>query len=153
MGATISLLTAGARTDLVNGLALLEPVVLPAAGYAMSQLPLAPQLQRLAMPLAVGAAKRRNTFASREEAVAAFTGRGILKAFPPEVIADYVGDGLVEDGKGGFKLACAPAFEAATYTAQPHDRCGALRRAPYPRVLLRTEKVSTVTEAAPPRHA
>jgi hypothetical protein len=36
------LLTAGQRTDLVCGLALLEPVILPAAGYAMSQLPLGP---------------------------------------------------------------------------------------------------------------
>jgi hypothetical protein len=34
----------------------------------------------MAMPLAVGAAKRRNAFASREEAVAAFTGRGIFKS-------------------------------------------------------------------------
>lgn len=148
MGATISLLTAGVRTDLVNGLALLEPVVLPAAGYALSQLPLGPQLQRMAMPLAVGAAKRRNEFASREEAVAAFTGRGIFKTFPVEVIADYVGDGLIDDGKGGFKLSCAPAFEAATYTAQRHDPWGALRRVTDPLVLLRAEKGSTITEAA-----
>lgn len=148
MGATISLLTAGVRTDLVNGLALLEPVILPAAGYAFFQLPLAPQLNRMAMPLAVGAAKRRDAFASREEAVAAFTGRGIFKTFPAEVTADYVGDGLVEDGKGGFKLACAPAFEAATYTAQRHDPWGALRKVTDPLVLLRAEKGSTISEAA-----
>lgn len=148
MGATISLLTAGARTDLVNGLALLEPVILPAAGYAFSQLPLGPHMQRMAMPLAVGAAKRRNAFASREEAVAAFTGRGIFKTFPADVIADYVGDGLVENGEGGFKLACEPAFEAATYTAQRHDPWGALRKVTDPLVLLRAQKGSTIAEAA-----
>ena len=153
MGATISLLTAGVRTDLVNGLALLEPVVLPAAGYAVAQLPLGPQLQRIAMPLAVGAAKRRNEFASREEAVAAFTGRGIFKAFPPEVIADYVGDGLIEDGKGGFKLACAPAFEAATYTAQRHDPWGAMRKVTDPMVMLRASHGSTISEASMHRMA
>ncbi|MBL8546090.1 MAG: alpha/beta hydrolase [Hyphomonadaceae bacterium] len=148
MGATISLLTAGVRTDLVNGLALLEPVVLPAAGYAFMQLPLAPILNRYSMPLARGAMNRRDKFASKEDAVSAFTGRGIFKTFPAEVIADYVGDGLIEDGKGGFKLACAPAFEAATFTAQRHDPWGALRRVTDPLVLLRAEKGSTISEAS-----
>ena len=36
MGATVSLLAAGRRPDLVAGLALIEPVILPAAGYAMA---------------------------------------------------------------------------------------------------------------------
>ena len=148
MGATISLLTAGVRTDLVSGLALLEPVILPAAGYAAMQMPLAPLLNRMSMPLSRGAAGRRNTFASREEAVTAFTGRGIFKTFPAEVIADYVGDGLGDDDKGGFKLACAPAFEAATYTAQRHDPWGALRKVTDPLVLLRAERGSTISEAA-----
>lgn len=148
MGATVSLLTAGARTDLVCGLALLEPVILPAAAYAASQMPLGPTLQRMSMPLAVGAAKRRNSFASKEEAVAAFTGRGVFSTFPAEFIADYVEDGLVEDGAGGFKLACAPRFEAATYCAQRHDPWGALRRVTDPLVLLRAERYSTISEAA-----
>jgi pimeloyl-ACP methyl ester carboxylesterase len=148
MGATISLLTAGARTDLVCGLALLEPVILPTAGYAFTQLPLAPQLHRLMMPLSVGARKRRARFESREAAVAALTGRGIFKTFPAEVIADYVGDGFVEDGKGGLKLSCAPVFEAATYTAQRHDPWGALRKVTDPLVLLRGERNSTISEAA-----
>lgn len=148
MGATVSLLTAGARTDLVCGLALLEPVILPAAAYAASQMPLGPTLQRMVMPLAVGAAKRRNAFASKAEAVAAFTGRGVFKTFPAEFIADYVEDGLVDDGAGGFKLACAPRFEAATYCAQRHDPWGALRRVTDPLVLLRAERNSTISEAA-----
>jgi pimeloyl-ACP methyl ester carboxylesterase len=149
MGATISLLTAGVRTDLVNGLALLEPVILPAAGYALMQLPLAPIWSGHSMPLARGARGRRNKFASREEAITAFTGRGIFKAFPAEVVADYVGDGLAEDGNGGgFKLACAPAFEAATYAAQRHDPWGALRKVTDPMVMLRAERGSTISEAA-----
>ncbi|GIK47628.1 MAG: alpha/beta hydrolase [Hyphomonadaceae bacterium] len=148
MGATVSLLTAGKRTDLVSGLALLEPVILPAALYALSQLPFGPYLQRRSTPLARGALKRRNAFASKDEAVAALTGRGVFKTFPPDVIADYVEDGVVENGKGGFKLACAPKFEAATYCAQRHDPWGALRKVTDPLVLLRAEKHSTIGEAA-----
>jgi pimeloyl-ACP methyl ester carboxylesterase len=148
MGATVSLLTAGKRTDLVAGLALLEPVVLPAAGYAMAQLPLAPLIQRYTIPLAAGALRRRARFESREAAIAGFTGRGVFKSFPAEVIADYVADGLVEDGRGGFRLACAPRFEAATYCAQRHDPWEALRKVTDPLVLVRAEKNSTISEAA-----
>ena len=148
MGATVSLLTAGKRTDMVAGLALIEPVILNASGYASFQLPGAPLWMRMSMPLARGAAARRARFESREAAVAALTGRGVFKAFPEEVIADYVADGLIEDGKGGFKLACAPTYEAATYCAQRHDPWEALRKVTDPMVLLRAERNSTISEAA-----
>ena len=148
MGATVSLLTAGHRTDLVSGLALIEPVILPAAGYAFSQLPLGPLIQRHTMPLAKNAAKRRDSFESREAAVAGFTGRGVFKTFPPEFVADYVEGGLIEDGAGGFKLACRPTYEAATYCAQRHHPWGALRKVTDPMVLLRAEKHSTISEAS-----
>jgi len=148
MGATVSLLTAGKRTDLVSGLALLEPVILPAAGYAFVQLPLGPMIQRMTMPLARGAAKRRSSFTDKESATLAFAQRGVFKNFPPEMVADYVGDGLIEDGAGGFKLACRPAFEAATYCAQRHDPWSALQRVTDPLVLLRGERNSTIGEAS-----
>lgn len=153
MGGTVALLTAGKRTDLVSGLALIDPVILPAAGYAAAQIPLAPLLQRWTMPLATGAARRRARFESREAAVEAFKGRGVFKAFSDEVIADYVADGLIEDGQGGFKLACAPKFEAATYCAQRHDPWEALRKVTDPMVVLRAERNSTISEAAAHRVA
>lgn len=148
MGATVSLLAAGRRADLVSGLALIEPVILPAAAYALMELPLGPLLQRYTQPLARGAGARRNTFVSRESAAQAFAGRGVFKSFAPDVIADYVADGLIEDGRGGFKLACRPAYEAATFCAHRHDPWSALRRVTDPLVLLRAEKNSTISEAA-----
>jgi pimeloyl-ACP methyl ester carboxylesterase len=147
MGATVSLLVAGARNDLVSGLALIEPVILPASAYAFAQLPLGPALMR-AQPLARGARARRNAFTDRESAAAAFRGRGVFKTFPPEMISDYVTDALVESGKGGFKLACRPGYEAATYCAQRHDPWAALRKVTDPLVLLRAERGSTISEAA-----
>lgn len=154
MGATVSLLVAARRPDLVSALALIEPVIMPAAMYAMFELPLGPLIQRHTMPLARGALRRRACFATREDAIAAFTGRGVFKTFPPEAVSDYVADGLIEDEKrGGFKLACAPAYEAATYCAQRHDPWGALRRLHAPLVLLRGEHRSTVVPAAAHRIA
>lgn len=148
MGAMVSLLAAAHRTDLVSGLALIEPVFLPAAGYAFSQLPFGPLIQRHTLPLAKGAANRRDSFESRAAAVLGFSGRGVFKTFPPEVIADYVEDGVTEDGAGGFKLACRPNFEAATYCAQRHDPWSALRKITDPMVVLRAERGSTISEAA-----
>src|SRR5690606_25051699 len=113
MGATVSLLVAARRPDLVAGLALLEPVIMPVAAYAAFELPFGPFFMRHTMPLARGALRRRARFNSREAAIAAFTGRGVFKTFPAEAIADYVADGFADDAQG-VKLACAPAYEAAT---------------------------------------
>ncbi|MGD9966734.1 MAG: alpha/beta fold hydrolase [Hyphomonadaceae bacterium] len=148
MGATVSLLTAGKRTDLVAGLALLEPVIPSAAASALMQLPFAPLLQRYSMPLSRGALNRRNKFESKDAALAALAGRGVFKAFPEDVVADYVADGLVDDGKGGFKLACRPSFEAATYCAQRHDPWDALRKITDPMIVLRAESNSTIMAAS-----
>lgn len=148
MGATVSLLTAARRPDLVASLALIEPVIMPPGYYAAMHMPLAPWAISLSMPLARGAAKRTAHFPDRESAMRAFTGRGVFKTFPPEMIADYVADGLLEDHRGGLKLACAPAYEAATYCAQRHDPWRALKRVQCPMVLLRAENNSTIARAS-----
>jgi pimeloyl-ACP methyl ester carboxylesterase len=153
MGATAGLLAAAKRPDLIASLALIEPVFLPAAWRAFVRLPLGPLLARLAFPLAVSAARRRARFASHELAARAFAGRGAFKSFSPDMIADYVADGLVEDKRGGFKLACAPAYEAATYCAQRHDPWSALRKVSCPLVVLLAGKRSTCPPAAARRIA
>jgi pimeloyl-ACP methyl ester carboxylesterase len=148
MGATVSLLAAARRPDLVAGLALIDPVIMPASRYAVAELPLGPLMMRHTFAIARAAAKRRWQFPDRESAVRAFIGRGVFKSFPEEVIADYVGDGLVADERGGFRLACTPKYEAATFCAQRHDPWGALHRIACPLVLLRADIQSTTPTAA-----
>lgn len=148
MGATVSLLVAAKRPDLAASLALIEPVILPAAAYAFAELPLGPLMQRTFNPLARGAANRRERFEDRVYAARAFTDRGVFKTFPPQVIADYLVDGLQEDRRGGLRLSCSPRFEAATYCAQRHDPWSALRAVSCPLVLLRAETGSTISQAA-----
>jgi len=149
LGGAVSLLTAGRRPDLAASLALIDPVILPASYYAWMELPFGPLISRSTMPIARNAARRRADFPDREAAVAAFTGRGIFKAFTREMIEDYVGDGLVAKKKGGgMTLACTPAYESATFAAQRHDPWGALRRVSCPLVVLRAENRSTLPAAA-----
>lgn len=146
MGAIVGLLTAARRTDLVSALALIEPVFLSDAEYAVFGAPLGPLVMTRLMPLARSASARRARFPSYEAAVEAFTGRGVFKLFSPDTIADYVGDGMKADGEGGFVLSCTPRYEAATFCAQRNQPWTALRLITDPIVLLRAERRSTMTE-------
>lgn len=153
MGATVSLLTAGRRPDLVSALALFDPVILPATAYAFSELPFAPSLNRGFNPLARGALHRRRRFPSREAAVEAYAGRGVFKSFTREMIEDYVADGFIETPSGAVKLACHPRYEAATFCAQRNHPWAALEAGSGPLVLLRAERRSTLSLAAMQRIA
>ena len=152
MGATVSLMVGGRRPDLVRGLALIEPVILSGAAYALAELPGGTVMTRSLLPIARKASRRRAHFPNREVAFASFQERGVFRTFPPEALADYVADGLVDDAKG-VHLACSPAYEAATFAAQRHDPWAAIRRAPGPIVLLRAERGSTMSSAATQRFA
>ncbi len=147
MGGVVALLTAGKRPDLVRGVVMLDPVILPSATYSFGQLPGSPLFNTVMTPIARGAARRRDRFADRDEAFTAFHGRGVFKAFTDEQLRDYLTDGLVETGEGDLRLACAPMYEARTFAAQRHDPWVALARAPGPIVALRAEKGSTFPSA------
>ncbi len=148
MGGTVALLAAAKRPDLVASLALIDPVILPPFAAAAMHAPVTPLVLRHIFPLASNAAKRRARFADRESAVAAFIGRGVFKGFTRDMIEDYVADGLIEDGHGGMALACAPAYEAATFAAHRNRPWRALKAVTQPLVILRAEKGSTVPAAA-----
>lgn len=150
MGGTVALLMAGRRPDLARGVAMLDPVLMSPAMYGFAQLPGAPLWWSVSFPIARGAARRRNNFATKADAAAALTGRGVFKSFNAAQLADYVEDGFKE-GADGVKLACTPAYEARTFSAQRIDPWTALAKAPAPIVCLRAEKHSTTPQAAADR--
>lgn len=149
MGATSALLAAAERPDRVSALVLFDPVIWSRWAVAAFHLPL---LDRLAsrIPLVRGALRRRAVFDSREQAMAAYTGRGAFRGWPEMMLADYLADGLVETPEG-FALACPPEWEASNYAAQSHDPWRALGRLTCPVRILKGEAGSTCRLGAAPR--
>jgi len=128
IGGTSGLLAAAERPDRVSRLLLLDPVIWPRPMVMALNLPLAGRLSRR-FPIVSRTLKRRAVFDSREQALAAYRGRGAFKGWPDLMLADYLADGLIETDKG-LELACSPAWEASNYAAQAHDPWRALTRYP-----------------------
>lgn len=149
MGGTSALLAAAERPDRVGGLVLLDPVVWSRWAVAAFKLPL---LDRIAsrIPLVRNALRRRRVFDSREQAMAAWLGRGAFRGWPEMMLADYIADGLIETPEG-FTLACDPAWEASNYAAQSHDPWRALKRLDCPVTVLKAEGTSPCHLSGNPR--
>lgn len=149
MGGTASLLTAGETPDRVRGLVLFDPVIWRRAPTLAFHLPFFDRAAARA-PIAVNALKRRAMFDSREQAFKAYLGRGAFKGWPEAMLADYLADGLVEDGEH-FRLACDPVWEASNYAAQAHDPWRAMARYRGPINILKGETGSTCSVPVSPR--
>ncbi|HVL42496.1 MAG TPA: alpha/beta hydrolase [Brevundimonas sp.] len=149
MGGTSALLAAAERPDKVAGLVLFDPVIWGRLTVTLFKLPL---LDRLAsrIPLVRAALRRRAVFDSREQALAAYVGRGAFKGWPEMMLADYLADGLTET-PDGFVLACDPAWEASNYAAQSHDPWRALKQLDRPVRILKAEHGSTCHPTGTPR--
>jgi pimeloyl-ACP methyl ester carboxylesterase len=128
MGGTVSLLAAGKRPEASSGLVLFDPVIFPRLAALGAQLPWAARRIGRRTPMAEAAARRRAVFDSPEAAFSAYKGRGAFKTWTDIQLADYVASGFRPRPEGGVELACAPAWEAATFAGHAHDPWRALSR-------------------------
>lgn len=144
MGAIVSLLAAEARPNLVAGLAMAEPVIMPdVVRWHSAALRTAGLFDR-AMPLIAGALRRRRHFEDRETALAAYRGRGAFRTWPEAMLKGYLEGGLRSDEAGGMELACAPEWEAANFRIGPPAIWEAWRGFSRPLVVLHGSHGSTV---------
>ncbi len=130
MGAISSVMAASVKPERVRALALIEPVLVPAAAWRKARWKRMMGLQRDA-GLAERAAKRRDTFESHDAAFAAYRGRGAFATWPDEMLHDYLAGGLLP-AADGVRLACEPWWEADVFRSTPlHvERLAPLLRCP-----------------------
>ncbi len=146
MGGMVSLLAASQRPKAVRGLVLLDPVFMPPAVRLALYTPWGRARSRR-FGLAVGAAKRRPVFPSKAEALATYRTRKAFSTWTPGFLEAYVEGGFVDDPEG-VRLACNPAWESATFSAQRHASWKALKSVPMPVHILAAGSGSTVVGGA-----
>ena len=117
LGATSSLLAAGAQPQRARAMVLLEPVLFDPAEVGRDRA--SPALVRNAL-------RRRESFPDRAAACAAYRGRGAFETWSEAQLADYVTAGFRETGEREVRLACRPEWEALTYARHDYDAWGAL---------------------------
>lgn len=148
MGGTMSLLAAAKRPDLVRGLLLLDPVMMPFYLSGMIGVINALPITVEGPSLVEAAARRRSQFESREAAVAAYLGRGAFRSWTDKMVEDYV-EGGTRKTAGGVELSCAPAWEAANFRGHRHNAWAALAKLKVPVSLLYAGIGSTCRSPAP----
>lgn len=105
-GGAALLLAEAARPGTFSSLWCYEPIVFePAEGPASPD----------GNGLADGAARRRDTFPSREDAIANYASKRPLRVLHPDALAAYVEHGFDEQADGSVVLRCRPEDEAQVY--------------------------------------
>ena len=143
MGGCASVMAASIRSDLVAGLVLADPVIVPRSARVLARMMFRNQG---GFALAVNAAKRRADWPDAETVKKAYTGRGAFRTWQDGFLEAYVDGGvrpLNGDDENTVTLACAPAWEAANFNDQRHNSTGPARRLKVPFTLMVAESGST----------
>ena len=139
MGATVSMELAAARPDLVRGLVLVDPVIVPPAQIPMLAVARTFGLADRIVPIAQMAARRRMEFPSRQAAVENYLGKGPFRTWPREWIEAYVEGGTIDNDDGTVRLSCDRAWESKTFAMATVNPYRALRNVRCPITLFARE--------------
>ena len=117
MGATVSMELAALRPDLVQGLVLIDPVIVPPRHVPMLALARTFGVAGRLIPISQAAARRRMEFPSREAAVENYVGKGPFRTWPREWIEAYVDGGTIDTEEGTVRLSCDRVWESRTFAS------------------------------------
>ena len=146
LGASASLMASALRPEVARALVLVEPVMPSNRLAALAWFSGLFGLEDKYLPLVPPAKRRRAKFTSREAATASFRGRGAFRTWPDQMVADYVEGGTIEDGEGGFRLACAPLWEATNFSIYPFNIAALGRKVRAPMTILYGTEHSTTSD-------
>jgi pimeloyl-ACP methyl ester carboxylesterase len=120
MGGATLLMAELARPGTFAGLVLFEPIAFPPEPVDEGRI----------AEIAGAARRRREVFASRDEAYANYASKPPLNVMVPDALRAYVEHGFVDQPGGSVRLRCDPEHEAAIFEAgaqqDTYDRLGAV---------------------------
>ena len=147
VGGVASLLASVKSPGLFRAVVALDPVLV--TGKRLWMLRAAALLgQRSRIPLASGARRRREAWASREEVVSSYQKKSLFRRFDPESFQDYLTHGLVEAPGGGVRLSIPAAWEARVFETIPVNVWRSLRSVTVPSLVMRGGDTDTLTPEA-----
>ena len=144
MGATVGFELAARRPELASAVMLVEPAAVAFAGAAAYEAARAAGTP-LSNPMSEQAGRRRSQFPSRDAARDNWRGRGVFRGWSDTALDAYVRGGMRETADGA-ELACAPAWEAATFASVSTGAPEALAAWRGPLALIHGTVMSTIPQ-------
>jgi pimeloyl-ACP methyl ester carboxylesterase len=119
-GATVSLLLAIKRPELIRALVLIDPTILPFSWMWWWYLVKLTGLARF-VPIVATAAGRRRVWPDHASILEAYRSKAVFQTWQDGFLDAYIQDGTEKNGNGTIRLCCQPAWEAKCFAACPHD--------------------------------
>ena len=141
-GATVSLLLAVKRPELIRALVLIDPTILPFSWmwwwYLAKKTGLAKRV-----PIAATAARRRYVWPDRQSILDSYREKAVFSRWQDGFLEAYVESGTELTADGKIKLCCAPAWESRCFAVCPHDVWRYIPRLQQPTLVLYGAKSDT----------
>ena len=134
-GATVSLLLAIKRPELIRALVLIDPTILPYSWMGWWYLAKKTGLAKRA-PIVATAAKRRYVWPDHRTMLDSYRNKAVFRSWQKEFLEAYVESGTEETKDGKIKLCCAPAWESRCFSVCPHDVWRHIPRLKHPTLVL-----------------
>ena len=147
LGGITSLEMAAARPDLAAAVLVLEPPLVPESEIEwLEGLRAKGETRPIETQMQERAGRRRAHFPDRATAAESWRGKGAFATWPDAWLDDFVAGGLLpDDERGGFRLACPPAWEGKTYHAVSTNFWRSLARLERPATIMHGDRNSPVS--------
>lgn len=119
-GATVSMMLAIRRPELIRALVMIDPTILPLSwkwGWYLAKKTGATRL----VPIVATAAKRRYHWPNRQSIMNSYRNKAVFRSWQKEFLEAYIEAGTEEGKDGKIRLCCAPDWESRCFAVCPHD--------------------------------
>jgi len=119
-GATVSLLLAIKRPELIRALVLIDPTILPFSWMWWWYLAKLTGFARF-VPIIATAARRKSVWPDCAGILEAYRSKAVFQTWKDGFLDAYIRYGTEKTDRGTIRLCCTPAWESKCFAVCPHD--------------------------------